>query len=119
MLTKQITLPSGLVVTIKKPGILALHRAFGTLPVLDAEATASLSAAESAERTMAWIRLLCACCVEPRLSVEEPPPPGTQFVDDVLDSDDYNALSAALTELMPKREQTEEVAPFSATAGPA
>lgn len=115
METKKVTLPSGQEVTIKKPGILAYKRAFGSIPILTDGHTGQKA---DPERDLdATISLICACSVEPRYTDEDPVPEGRESIDN-LDLQDFAALSEALQKFMGLGEETEAVRPLSETATP-
>jgi hypothetical protein len=117
--TKQVTLPSGLVVTIKKPGILGIKAIRGTLPDLLAdrgEAPEGYEASRADKDALldAEITSVCVSTVQPKLTATDPPPEGYESID-VLDLADFRALQAAVAEFSGLRADTEKLRPLQQT----
>ncbi len=85
---KTIKLPSGLEVTVRRPGPLAI-RTLANAQALGVE----LASVEAFESIAAFVT---KCVIEPRLSLEDPAPEGRVFIDDVLTVSDFNALTGEL-----------------------
>lgn len=115
METRDVTLPSGETVTIKKPGVLALKQIFGSLPNIGSGMVQSEPT--RLDNLEAQISMVCGCCVTPRFHREFPAPAGFRSIDE-LTIDDFTALSGAVSEFSGVREAQETLDPSSKTQAP-
>ncbi len=109
METKEVTLPSGRTVKVRRPGVLTMQKIYGVLPSLaEGGSRAALSPVENLDY---MVTLVCCCVVEPKVSREGTA--GAEFVED-WDQEDVFAAVKAIGELMPRREDS-PVTPLSTT----
>ena len=111
MHTKTVKLPSGLEVTIRRPGVRTMQAVFRCLPMLGQE-SAGDSSTMTAEELDASIAMICGCCLEPKFAVG--PAEGCRDIDE-LDMADFTALTTAVNEYAQLDEQAASVRPLSAT----
>lgn len=121
METLDVKLPSGLVVTIKKPGPLALRSLYGSLPILPAEMEATSTTDDPRLKDQGFqidaaIKLVCACSVKPRLS-EPPLADGEMSIDD-LSIDDFSKLAEAVNSFSGLTQLGDKTGPLSETVTP-
>ena len=97
---KELELPSGEKIIIKKPGQLAYMQTLGILPTKEyMEVRAQIAAGKSRDEAAAAIRIdplraaeatvrfVCACTVKPRLTADLPVPKDMMYFDDYTKED--------------------------------
>ena len=96
---KKLTLPSGLEVVLRTPGLIGLRRIHEVLPVLDTARLRALLDATDVGMPNEWIdgmyRIAAVVCVDPRFSDADPAPEGTTSLDDLSLEDGRELLNEA------------------------
>lgn len=115
---KEYTLPSGQKVKVRKLGGAGRARVLGSLPVIALDDSGAvdkskISPSDAAKYLDYQVRLVVACCVDPKLTENPDGEQGKRFVDEVLDQEDFDALVKIIDDLSPK---AENVRPLSETA---
>ena len=132
MVTKEITLASGRVVTIRRPSAAAFRRVYGHLPALESlskrkDSGEDLQQGEMISATEAFDQVISACSFKPRFWIDprpeqdqqlmpRDPPEGWESIE-VLDFDEAFDLAAECLRLLSAAKEETAASPLAATNG--
>lgn len=113
METKAVSLPSGRVVKIRRPGPRQWRDIYEGLPIIGKQNDYAVDLPISALIDLN-IRMVCACAVEPKFADSETSN-GVLSVDDLIQAD-FNALTAEISRFSGDAEANAKIGPSLATA---
>jgi hypothetical protein len=124
MKTETVTLPSGLEVTFRRPGVLGLIEIYGSMPNVAALEDVDPEAPPQrldVEQLKTAVRMVCVCCVKPNFTdiidpkrLAETVKAGGTSVDDI-EPDDFMFLAAKLTDFINLKGKKDKLDPSSET----